>query len=43
MEHSGAKSIVTIPSLVYKVQEAGPWVTRLICYNCITITLLIKI
>ena len=31
MGHSGAKSIVTIPSLVHKVQEAGPWVIRLIC------------
>ena len=30
MEHSGAKSIVTIPSLVHKVQEAGPWVIRFI-------------
>ena len=29
MEHSGAKAIVTIPSLVHKVQEAGIWVWRL--------------
>ena len=26
MEHSGARSIFTVPSLVHKVQEAGIWV-----------------
>ena len=26
MEHSGAKAIFTIPSLVHKVQAAGVWV-----------------